>query len=1303
MVMNRFLSLSMALLLSLFSAIAGAVTTIDVLVLYVPTVTNPEVRAASMEQYANTALANSQSELRFHVVKVLPFDIPNAKTDEVTLDALLNNAQVATLRSQWGADLVSYITPTGPYCGVAYLSPGSSSTGHLYAYAKTLGFSVVGHSCTSSFAHELGHNLSLGHSLKQHSPGSVYAWGRGYGVDNQFVTVMAYTSAFSASRVQYFSNPNINACRGFPCGIPRTRADGADGVGAMAVTGPQIAQWLAPSTPPATNSPPVAVADTVVSEAGQMWDIDVLRNDSDPDGDPLSIQSVGQPAHGSLTVDANIPVYVPAAGFIGEDGFDYVVSDVFGLTASAHARILVGLGLQYEYFEGVNWTQLPNFDALIPVATGLAENFDIGVARRADNFGIRFRGLLNVPAAGSYTFYLNSNDGAQLAIDGDLIVDNDGVHGATEVSGSRYLSAGMHDIEVRYFDATGAQMLNVSWRGPGIAKQLIPGSVLRQGFGTVAPPPNAAPVANSDSVFIDTPVTVDIDVLANDSDPEGAPLILTGVTQPAQGSAAIVAGKVRYTPNAGAEGSDLFAYTIDDSAGNTANGTVLVGIGQGLRYSYYETVSLSALPDFTTLTPVKQGSALDFSLSEARRTNDFAMRYTGSIVIPTSGAYVFYLGSDDGSELLIDGQPVVTNDGLHGYLELSATRTLSAGTHDIDLRYFQRGGGDRLVLQWRGPAFPKQAVTAQDLLQRASGTGVVVPPVNSAPIARDDTASVDQGGSVTIDVLANDSDPDGDALAITVSTSPAHGGASIVSGGIRYVPNAGFSGADGFDYTISDGHGHTASAHVSVTVNPVTPPGGPVDVVLQEGLNGYQGTADAWVSVFHQATNFGSATEIKDRDGWFNVLLRFPIFQSEGGPVPDGATIESATLSLYKKSSYDHVYSATRITQPWQENAVTWSERLPGQPWSQPGGDRAASSDGQGRVGFSAGWLNIDVTSGVRSMALGASNNGWLIDGISGNANIKRFHSRESVSTALRPKLSIRYSMNGGGGGIVNRAPVANDDHASTAQGQSLSIDVLANDSDPDGDPLSLVSVSQPAHGTASIVAGRVVYAPVAGFSGSDAFGYVVSDGQGHGVGAQVVVDVTAAPPSGTFDIVLQQGLDGYTGASDAWIDSFHQAINNGASAELKSRDDWYRLLLRFPIFQSEGGPVPDGATIQSATLSLYKYSLYAHTYQARRLLTPWDEASVSWSQRMQGVPWSQPGGDMTSVADGQGSIQRPAGWLDIDVTTGVQAIAAGQPNNGWMVLGTTSGGFDRIRRFHSRETGTVSLRPKLTIRYSTN
>jgi VCBS repeat-containing protein len=106
----------------------------------------------------------------------------------------------------------------------------------------------------------------------------------------------------------------------------------------------------------------------------------------------------------------------------------------------------------------------------------------------------------------------------------------------------------------------------------------------------------------------------------------------------------------------------------------------------------------------------------------------------------------------------------------------------------------------------------------------AATVSITVAPVNDAPVARNDTAVTDEDVALTIpaaDLLANDTDVDGDSLTITGVGKPINGTVTLVDGNPVFTPAADFNGTGTFSYTISDGHGRTDSAGVSVTVNAV--------------------------------------------------------------------------------------------------------------------------------------------------------------------------------------------------------------------------------------------------------------------------------------------------------------------------------------------------------------------------------------------------------------------------------------------------------------------------------------------------
>ena len=215
---------------------------------------------------------------------------------------------------------------------------------------------------------------------------------------------------------------------------------------------------------------------------------------------------------------------------------------------------------------------------------------------------------------------------------------------------------------------------------------------------------------------------------------------------------------------------------------------------------------------------------------------------------------------------------------------------------------------------------------------------------------------------------------------------------------------------------VDDDGARTTSQAVLVTVTPGS--GGDVTVTLQDGLSGYTGTRDAYLYEVHSTSNFGAREDLFDQvpgTRRYRSLVRFAIFASEGGPVPDGATITSARLSLYKYSAYNFTYRLRPLLADWLEDQVTWNQRATGLPWAGPGAtalgaDVAVNHDAETVAPWEAGWVEFDVTGGVQAIAYGRSNYGWLLEGVSGNSNLKKFRSSEyALDPAARPRLAIAY------------------------------------------------------------------------------------------------------------------------------------------------------------------------------------------------------------------------------------------------------------------------------------------------------
>ena len=165
-------------------------------------------------------------------------------------------------------------------------------------------------------------------------------------------------------------------------------------------------------------------------------------------------------------------------GATGLDSIQITVNAAGNLLPAVNPANTVN-GLDYKYYETANgWNFMPIFSTLTPVKSGTTTNFDISLANRSESFSFYFSGFINVPSDGQYTFYTTSDDGSNLNIDNVPVVNNDGLHGAIEKSGTIGLKAGKHAISVGFFQQSSGSVLTVSYSGPGVSKQAVPASAL---------------------------------------------------------------------------------------------------------------------------------------------------------------------------------------------------------------------------------------------------------------------------------------------------------------------------------------------------------------------------------------------------------------------------------------------------------------------------------------------------------------------------------------------------------------------------------------------------------------------------------------------------------------------------------------------------------------------------------------------------------------------------------------------------------------------------------------------------------
>jgi hypothetical protein len=282
-------------------------------------------------------------------------------------------------------------------------------------------------------------------------------------------------------------------------------------------------------------------------------------------------------------------------------------------------------------------------------------------------------------------------------------------------------------------------------------------------------------------------------------------------------------------------------------------------------------------------------------------------------------------------------------------------------------------------------------------------------------------------------------------------------------------------------------------------------PSSDATVSFQQNSGGYLGAKDTQVRQASADTSYGAAGSLNvDADepagsgSDVQALLRFDnIFGTGAGQVPIDKQIVSAQLQLQVTNGGNSV-ELHRMLGSWLDS-VTWNGLGTG---VQADGVEAMMAADAITGAVATGTLTIDVTAALQAwQASPSSNYGWAIlptgsDGID-------FDSAEGTT---HPRLIVTYQT-----GTPNQAPVAGDDSTTGDEDSAMTIGILANDSDADGDRLIIASVAQAAHGAVAVNPdGTVTYTPHDNYNGSDSFEYTVSDGRGgYGVGT---VSVTIDP-----------------------------------------------------------------------------------------------------------------------------------------------------------------------------------------------
>ncbi|QHG94123.1 tandem-95 repeat protein [Vibrio parahaemolyticus] len=830
------------------------------------------------------------------------------------------------------------------------------------------------------------------------------------------------------------------------------------------------------------NDAPVAKDDIATTQEDTAVTIDVLPNDSDVDGDKLSIQSASVPeAQGKVEIVDGKLVFTPAENFHGDAEITYTLTDG-ALTDQATVNVTVN---------AVNDT--PVVESNLADQT-LAEDF----TPYTIDLNTAFSDVDNVD--GELTFSVSGNSNVLVSIENGIatispIADWNGseilTFTATDPSGESvsqtvdFTVAPVVDIKA---DSTNVvedtpTIINVlgndTFEGDGKVVSLDTNNGPANGTVSVNPdgsvtytpndnyqgtdsftyivtsggvsesttvsvdvtPVNDAPVAKDDTAITDEDTPVTIDVLPNDNDIDDDKLSIQSASVPeAQGKVEIVDGKLVFTPAENFNGDAEITYTVTDGElTDEAKVTVTVNPvndAPTIKVDAVESITEDAV---STDTVVATLTVRDTDTPEDQLTVSLENNSNGYFVLVGNEVKLTQAGVD-----------AVNNDELN-LKDLTISASVSDGVNP----------------------------TAND------SDSLIVNRVNDAPVAKDDIATTQEDTAVTIDVLPNDSDVDGDKLSIQSASVPeAQGKVEIVDGKLVFTPAENFHGDAEITYTLTDG-ALTDQATVNVTVNAVndTP-------VVESNLADQTLAEDFTPYTIDLNTAFSDVDNVDGEltfsvSGNSNVLVSIENGIATISPTADWNGSETLTFTATDPSGESVSQTVDFTVAPVVDIKADSTNVVEDTPTiiNVLGND---TFEGDGKV------VSLDTNNGPANGTVSVNPDGSVTytpnDNYQGTDSFTYIVTSGGVSESTTVEVNVTP---------VNDAPVAKDDIATTQEDTAVTIDVLPNDSDVDGDKLSIQSATVPeAQGKVEIVDGKLVFTPAENFNGHAEITYTVTDGE---------------------------------------------------------------------------------------------------------------------------------------------------------------------------------------------------------------
>ncbi|MBW4487728.1 MAG: tandem-95 repeat protein [Trichocoleus desertorum ATA4-8-CV12] len=899
-------------------------------------------------------------------------------------------------------------------------------------------------------------------------------------VDGDTFSVLSFTPA-TRGTVRNLGNGNFSY-------QPRTNFNGSDNFsytirdsrGATATSTVNV-------TVNSVNDAPIARNDSLtINEDAAATPINILVNDTDVDGDALTVINFTEATKGTLLLENGAFSYQPNANANGTDSFTYIIDDGQGGSASATVNITIrslndaplaandSLTLDEDTLGRVN---------VIANDTDADNTFSVlsftqaarGTVRNLGNGNFSYQPLTNFNGSDSFTYTVrdaagatanatvsvgvNSINDAPIARNDTLSINEDAavtlinvIANDTDVDRDpltivSFTDAGKGTL-IDNANGTFSYQPNANANGTDSFTYIIDDGQGGSASATVnltIRSLNDAPLAVNDALTLDEDTTGSINVIANDTDADNTFSVLS-FTQAARGTVRNLGnGNFSYQPLTNFNGSDSFTYTVRDAAGATANATVSVGVNSinDAPIARNNTLSINEDAAVTLINVIANDTDVD---RDPLTIVSFTDAGKGTLIDNANGTFSY--------------QPNANANGTDSF------------TYIID-----DGQG--------GSASATVNLTIRSL--------------NDAPLAANDSLTLDEDTLGRVNVIANDTDAD-NTFSVLSFTQAARGTVrNLGNGNFSYQPLTNFNGSDSFTYTVRDAAGATANATVSVGVNSIND----APIARNDTLSINEDAAVTLINVIANDTDV-------DRDP-----LTIVSFTDAGkGTLIDNA---NGTFSYQPNANANGTDSFTYIIDDGQGGSASATVNLTIRSLNDAplavNDALTLDEDTTGSINVIANDTDADNTFSVLSFTQAAR--GTVRNLGNGNFSyqpLTNFNGSDSFTYTVRDAAGATANATVSVGvNSINDAPIARNDTLSINEDAAVTpINVLANDTDADGDTLTIINFTDATKGTLQFNNGTFSYQPNANANGTDSFTYIIDDGNGGSASASVTINITS-------------------------------------------------------------------------------------------------------------------------------------------------------------------------------------------------